>query len=96
MRNKLSTTSCLTPSATQADDRPTPGGQSFAGIDPDGIYSTRQAAPRIGQSEAFLEVRRARGLPPKFLKLGRSVKYVGRDLIALLLAGYESQGGDHD
>ena len=67
--------------------------QPFAGIDPDAIYTTRQAAPKIGQSEAFLEARRAKDLPPNFLKLGRSVKYVGRDLIAFLKAGYQGQGG---
>ncbi|MGE3335537.1 MAG: hypothetical protein AB7I36_17980 [Rhodospirillaceae bacterium] len=68
--------------------------QTFAGIDPNRLYTTATGADAIGQKPSFLEARRAKDLPPKFLKLGRSVKYVGRDLISFLKAGY--QGGDHE
>ncbi len=70
--------------------------QTFAGIDPHRLYTTTTGADAIGQKPSFLEARRAKDLPPKFLKLGRSVKYVGRDLIAFLKAGYQGQGGDHE
>lgn len=82
------------PVIVPADPGSTANDQTFAGFNRDELYDTRQLAAGTGQAVAFYEARRAKDLPPRAIKLGRSVKYLGADIIAFLKAGY--QGGDHE
>lgn len=43
-------------------------------------YSQIEFVERIGKSKAWAERGRWAGTGPKFLKIGRSVRYLGRDL----------------
>jgi hypothetical protein len=53
-------------------------------IDPDALYSTGPAAKGLDLEASTLEAWRCRGGGPRFIKVGRLVKYRGRDLIAFL------------
>ncbi len=43
-------------------------------------YNQIEFVSRIGKSKAWAERSRWNGSGPKFLKIGRSVRYLGRDL----------------
>ena len=85
-------------SGAQAEHSSTADEGSFAGIEQDRLYTTRQAAVLTDMTESFYEARRAKELPPRFLRLGRCVKYLGADLIAFLKGTNQSKstGGDHE
>lgn len=48
------------------------------------LYNTPEAAEFIGNQPCTLEAWRVRGTGPKFLKIGRLVKYAEADLIAFI------------
>lgn len=50
------------------------------------LLDTKQAAHRLGWSEGTLRKKRMTGEGPAFLKLGRSVRYAEKDLIAYVEA----------
>lgn len=50
------------------------------------MFITKEAANYIGLTKATLEAWRCRGNGPKFLKLGRAVRYRKKDLDAFLTA----------
>ncbi|TAK99425.1 MAG: hypothetical protein EPO08_16505 [Rhodospirillaceae bacterium] len=79
-----------------ASEDPSTQTDSFAGFKSDELYNTPQLEDRTGQKVAFWEARRAKELPPKYLKLGRNVKYLGADIIAYLRDSYQGGGGDSD
>jgi hypothetical protein len=49
-------------------------------IDPDKLYPPKAAAEILNMSTSWLAKARLRGDGPRYVKLGRSVKYEGRDL----------------
>lgn len=49
-------------------------------IDDKRLYRTKEAASITQESEKTWEARRLKGVGPKYIKLGRSVRYLGRDL----------------
>jgi hypothetical protein len=50
-------------------------------VDPDKLYPPKAAAEILNMSTSWLAKARLRGDGPRYVKLGRSVKYEGRDLI---------------
>jgi hypothetical protein len=50
-------------------------------IDPDKLYPPKTAAVVLDMSTSWLAKARLRGDGPRYIKLGRSVKYQGLDLI---------------
>jgi predicted DNA-binding transcriptional regulator AlpA len=46
------------------------------------LLRTTDAAKHLGVSTSYLEKRRHAGLPPRYIKLGRTVAYREGDLIA--------------
>jgi hypothetical protein len=50
-------------------------------IDPDKLYPPKAAAIILDMSTSWLAKARLRGDGPRYVKLGRSVKYQGLDLI---------------
>lgn len=67
--------------------------ESYAGFSSDQLYTTAELATISGQTVAFWESRRKKELPPSYMKLGRSVKYLGKDIIAFLKAGRQEGRG---
>ena len=55
---------------------------SIPGIDP--CFDERVAAKILGVSPAFLRKRRRLGLPPRFVRFGRAVRYSAPDLRAFV------------
>jgi hypothetical protein len=53
-------------------------------INPDGFYPPKLSAELVDMSVSWLAKARMRGDGPRYVKLGRSVKYQGRDLIEYL------------
>lgn len=56
------------------------------GHNPTRPLDTRQAADYLGLSKFTLEIWRSRGDGPRYLKLGRSVRYTREDLNAFMNA----------
>lgn len=50
-------------------------------IDPDKLYSTKQTADFLHMSDSWLAKGRLKGDGPPYVKLGRAVRYQGRDII---------------
>jgi hypothetical protein len=50
-------------------------------IDPDKLYPPKTTAEILNMSTSWLAKSRLRGDGPRYIKIGRSVKYEGRDLI---------------
>jgi predicted DNA-binding transcriptional regulator AlpA len=70
-----------------------------AGGDPDDLLNPPQAAHCLNKSEQWLALGRSRGYGPPFVRLGRTVRYRRRDLVAWLesrlhhsTAEYDTQG----
>jgi hypothetical protein len=55
---------------------------SIGSRDPDESFDEAEAARLLKYSVRTLQARRVRGGGPDFVKIGRSVRYVRRDLIA--------------
>lgn len=60
------------------------------GFEPGAYYTTREAAEITGHSTKAFEAWRLRGEGPRFVKLGRSVRYRGEDLLAWIAANLRS------
>ncbi|MGE3758476.1 MAG: hypothetical protein AB7H97_12005 [Pseudobdellovibrionaceae bacterium] len=75
-------------------DEPTEGYEVYAGFVSYKFYTTAELAAISGQKVPFWEARRAKELAPAIHKFGRSVKYLGKDIIAYLKS--ERRGGDHE
>jgi len=54
-------------------------------IDPDTLYTPREASVLIKSAEGTLANRRVAGLSPKFVKAGNSIGYTGKSLKEHLL-----------
>lgn len=50
-------------------------------IDPDKLYPPKSTAEALDMSTSWLAKARLRGDGPRYIKIGRSVKYEGRDII---------------
>ena len=64
-------------------------------LDPKTLYTQEQLVPVFQKSKAWFERSRWAGGGPKYLKIGRSVRYLGADVIAWLDAqtrGSTSEG----
>jgi hypothetical protein len=59
-------------------------GVSSKAIDPDKLYSTKETAVLLNMSGSWLAKGRLSGDGPRYVKLGRAVKYQGRDIIEYL------------
>ena len=60
----------------------------FPAISPsDRLLTEVQAASILGWSKKTLQQRRWRGVPPPFVKIGGSIRYLERDLLAFIEAG---------
>ncbi|QIA23107.1 helix-turn-helix domain-containing protein [Mesorhizobium sp. AA22] len=59
------------------------------------LFSTKDAAARIGKSPSWLNKSRMTGDGPVYLKLGGSVRYALADLEAWLAAGRRTAVYDH-
>jgi predicted DNA-binding transcriptional regulator AlpA len=53
----------------------------------DRLLNEAEAAAMLGWSRKTLQQRRWRGLPPAHIKIGGSVRYLERDLLAFIAAG---------
>ena len=53
-------------------------------IDPEKLYPPKIGAVLLNMSESWLAKSRMRGDGPRYVKIGRSVKYLDRDLIEYL------------
>ena len=53
-------------------------------FDDDATYTQQEAAPKLRKSPSWFERARWAGTGPKFIKVGRSVLYSGKDLNAWL------------
>ena len=56
-------------------------------FDDNKLYTQDEAAPVFGKSKAWFERARWAGTGPKFIKIGRNVRYAGRALNEYLSAG---------
>jgi len=56
------------------------------GLDDYKIYNTPTAAAFTGESPKTWEARRLKGTGPHYVKLGRSVRYLGKDIRAWIKA----------
>jgi predicted DNA-binding transcriptional regulator AlpA len=52
--------------------------------DPDTVLNEKQAAEFLGVSVRTLQAWRVRGAPPRFVKIGRAVRYQRRVLLEFL------------
>ncbi len=59
------------------------------------LYKTPGAAKRLNVSESYLNQLRVRGGGPKFLRLGRSIRYRDEDLAAWAEAGAASSTSEY-
>ena len=53
----------------------------------DRLLTEQQAANLLGWSKKTLQQRRWRGVPPTYCKIGGSIRYLERDILAFIGAG---------
>ena len=58
----------------------------------DRLLTEQEAARLLGWSQRTLQQRRCRGLPPTYCKIGGSVRYLERDILAFIEAGRSPSG----
>lgn len=63
---------------------------------PDALLTTSELAPLLSVSESFLTKARLSGDGPPYRKLGRSVRYLGRDVLEWLKARRRSSTSEDD
>jgi predicted DNA-binding transcriptional regulator AlpA len=56
----------------------------------DRLLNEAEAAAMLGWSRKTLAQRRWRGLPPAHIKIGGSIRYLERDLLAFIAAGRQT------
>ena len=60
------------------------------------MFTTKEAAQRLGLTKSTLEAWRCRGGGPDFVKMGRSVRYRAEDLEAFLQKNVRSNTSKGD
>ena len=53
-------------------------------IDPDALYEQHHVAEYLGKTKTWMERARSRGFGPAYLRLGRSIRYKGSDVLTWL------------
>lgn len=53
-------------------------------IDPDALYEQQHIAEYLGKTKTWMERARSRGIGPVYLRLGRSIRYRGSDILTWL------------
>lgn len=53
-------------------------------IDPGKLYDQHHVAEYLGKTKTWMERARSRGIGPVYLRLGRSIRYRGSDILTWL------------